>query len=139
MLKTCFRISDEEMLHLTLKMTQLRVLRVLMLKLLSLITQEKSETVILQFWIVTPLTSPASFKNSSRKSTDDLVKRWKISQRRSNQVNPILFTQTFSSHQIFKIICCIIKAVVLVFEAQTFQNFILMFISENIDYDAQVT
>merc|ERR1711944_318624 len=53
--------------------------------------QVKSETVTHLSWIATLPTSPASSLNSRKRSTDDLVRRWKTSPRRSSLVMPPSF------------------------------------------------
>merc|ERR1712131_421878 len=50
------------------------------------IQPRKPRLSTLQFWIATPLTSPANSLNCSKRSTDVPVRRWKTSQRRSNLV-----------------------------------------------------
>merc|ERR1712227_1186859 len=51
-------------------------------------TPVRSVTVTPQSWIVTPLTSPASSRSSSRKSIAVPARRWRTSPRRSSPVMP---------------------------------------------------
>lgn len=68
----------EEMLPVTLKKTLPEKLLPSLLKLLSLITPDKSKTDIPQFWIATPLILPLNSKKSPKKLIEEPVKNLKL-------------------------------------------------------------
>ena len=89
------RISSVVMLPPTPRTIQPRVPLTSPLKSSSWTTQVKSVTVTPQSWIATPLTSPASSKNSKKRLTDVPVRSLKTSQRRSS---PVMLLSSEWSH-----------------------------------------
>ena len=67
----------EVMLLLILKLILLKNVNTSKLKLLSLVTQVKSEMVTLQFSIVTLLTLPVNLTSLNKKLIEEMVKLWK--------------------------------------------------------------